>query len=214
MNVYILLDASGSMISLWNEAISSINGYVKTLKKDDYVHLASFNSLDYKILRDMPVEYWLDLQEKNSPTVSLTPEGTPVEEIVVEVIPEGTTPLYDSCGKIMLQAEEDGAEKTILVVMTDGAENASQEYTKEMITQKIKDWENNRKWEVVFLGANFDAVDTVATDLGVSGNKTLNYGIGNFARGMSILSNSTAAYSTTGQAISFSAEDKTTAKGN
>lgn len=31
MNVYILLDRSGSMSSLWNEAIGSINGYVETI---------------------------------------------------------------------------------------------------------------------------------------------------------------------------------------
>ena len=28
MNVYILLDRSGSMATLWDEAIGSINGYV------------------------------------------------------------------------------------------------------------------------------------------------------------------------------------------
>lgn len=34
MNVYILLDRSGSMGSLWEEALGSINGYVKGLTDD------------------------------------------------------------------------------------------------------------------------------------------------------------------------------------
>lgn len=194
MNVYLLLDASGSMSNLWTEAINSINGYVAKLNKDDFVHVVAFDSLDYKIIRDMPVEHWLDITSEDAK-------------------PGASTPLYDACGKIMNQAEDDGGNKTMLVVMTDGYENASQEYTGQMIKDKMKDWEDNRKWEVVFLGANFDAVDAVAGAVGISGGKTLNYGAGNFARGMSVLSTATAAYSTTGTAVNFSDADKAAALG-
>jgi hypothetical protein len=31
MNVYFLLDSSGSMASIWDESISSSNGYIKNL---------------------------------------------------------------------------------------------------------------------------------------------------------------------------------------
>lgn len=194
MNVYLLLDASGSMMTLWTEAINSINGYVKKLNKDDHVHLVAFDSISYKILRDMPVEHWLDISSEDA-------------------IPGASTPLYDACGKIMRQAEQDGAKKTMLVVMTDGFENASQEFTQQHIKDKVKDWEDNRKWEVVFLGANFDAVGAVSGSIGIAGNKTLNYGAGNFARGMDVLAAASVGYSTQGTAVAFTDNDKITALG-
>lgn len=188
MNVYILLDRSGSMSTLWNEAIGSINGYVEKLAKNDKVHLAVFDSVSHDVVRDVKAKDWTVVSER-------------------EFEPRGGTPLYDSCGKIMAVAEADNAKKTVLVVMTDGYENASQEHSQTSIKAKIKAFED-KKWEVVFLGANFDAVESVSGSLGVVGSKTLNYGAGNFARGMATLSAATTAYSTMDCAINFSDADK------
>ena len=187
MNVYILLDRSGSMETLWSEAINSINAYVKKLKKKDKVFLAAFDN-EYEVVRNCAVEGW---------------DGITKDEIQ----PRGVTALYDSCGKIMTRAFEDNAEKTVLVVMTDGHENASKEYTQAAIKAKIKTFEE-KKWEVIFLGANFNAVDSVSGSLGVMASKSMNYGTGNFMRGMDILATSTNAYAASGAAMSFSDDIK------
>jgi uncharacterized protein with von Willebrand factor type A (vWA) domain len=187
MNVYILLDRSGSMGTLWNEAIGSINAYVAKLKKKDMVYLAAFDD-QYEILRECPAEVWADLTNEDA-------------------MPRGTTALYDSCGKIMTQAEEDGAKKTVLVVMTDGFENASKEYTQASIKAKVKEFED-RKWEVIFLGANFDAVDAVSGSLGVVGSKSMNIARGNIYDSMQTLSSYTTAYNASGASINFTADDK------
>lgn len=192
MNVYILLDRSGSMQTLWTEAIGSINGYVEKLKPNTNVHLAVFDNVSHDVVRECKVKEW-----------------TPVS--VLEVTPRGGTPLYDSCGKIMSIAEAANGKKTLLVVMTDGYENASQEYTQAAIKSKVKSWED-KKWEVVFLGANFDAVESVSGGIGLAQNKSINYGAGNFARGMDTLLCSTMAYAS-GEAINFTAEDKLKATG-
>jgi hypothetical protein len=176
------------MSTLWNEAIGSINGYVSKLKKTDKVTVAAFDSVSYDVVRDVKVKEWTDI--KNN-----------------EIEPRGGTPLYDSCGKLMTQAETENAKKTILVVMTDGFENASKEYTQQAIKAKIKAFED-KKWEVIFLGANFDAVDGVAGSLGLVGSKSMSYGVGQFARGMDILATSTSLYAATGAAVNFSDEDK------
>jgi Mg-chelatase subunit ChlD len=188
MNVYILLDRSGSMASLWDEAIGSINGYVEGLKKTDRVHLAAFDNVSHDIVRDVKVKDWKNV----SPT---------------ELQPRGGTPLYDSCGKIMAQAELDNSKKTILVVMTDGWENASKEHTQESIKAKVKAFEN-RKWEVIFLGANFDSVETVSSSVGVMSTKTMNISAGNMMDSMTTLRGYTQSYSATGASINFSADDK------
>lgn len=188
MNVYILLDRSGSMQGLWTEALNSINGYVKKLKDKDQIYLAVFDNLSHETIRDCKVKDWKDITREDAE-------------------PRGGTPLYDSCGRIMSLAEDIKAKKTMLVVMTDGYENASQEYTQAAIKAKVKAWED-KKWEVVFLGANFDSVESVSGSVGVASGKTLNYGAGNFARGMDVLAASTMAYATAGTAVNFTADDK------
>ena len=188
MNVYILLDRSGSMSTLWNESIGSINGYVDNLKNSDYVHFAVFDSVSHDVIRDGKVKDWKDVSAE-------------------EVSPRGGTPLYDSVGTIMAAAEEADAKKTVLVVMTDGYENASKEHTQQSIKAKVKQFED-KKWEVLFLGANFDAVETVSGSVGVINSKTMNIAAGNLRSSMDTLSAYTASYATTGAAINFTDVDK------
>jgi uncharacterized protein with von Willebrand factor type A (vWA) domain len=188
MNVYILLDRSGSMQALWNEAIGSINAYVSKLKPSTKVHLAVFDNVSHDVVRDVKAKDWTDVSE-------------------TEITPRGGTPLYDSCGKIMAVAEADNSKKTIMVVMTDGYENASKEYNKEAIQAKVKSFES-KKWEVIFLGANFDSVETVSGSVGVASSKTMNYASGNMLRGMDILAASSMSYETSGVAMNFTNDIK------
>ena len=187
MNVYILLDRSGSMATLWGEALGSINAYVAKLKKKDNVFLAAFDN-EYEIVRDCKAEGWDDITNG-------------------DLQPRGMTALYDSCGKVMAKAEEDGAKKTILVVMTDGHENCSKEHSQASIKAKVKEFED-KKWEVIFLGANFDAVEAVSGGLGVMAGKTMNIAAGNLTRGFDTLSAYTASYAATGASINFTQDDK------
>lgn len=188
MDVYILLDRSGSMASLWTEAIGSVNGYVEKLDPEDKIHFAVFDSISHDLVQAAKVKDW-----------------KPVDAKLMD--PRGSTPLYDACGQIMNLAETMNTEKTMLVVMTDGYENMSKEHTQDSIKAKVKAWED-KKWEVVFLGANFDAVESVSGSIGVASGKTLNYGAGNFARGMDVLAASTVAYASAGTAVNFSLQDK------
>ena len=190
MDVYILLDRSGSMSTLWNEAIGSINGYVEKLDPEDKVHFAVFDSVSHDLVQAARAKDWKKVDEKS-------------------IDPRGGTPLYDSCGQIMTLAETMNTEKTLLVVMTDGYENASHEHTQASIKAKVKAWED-RKWEVVFLGANFDDVASVSNSVGVVGSKTMNYTAGNFMRGMDTLAVASTMYASAGTAINFTEEQKQT----
>lgn len=190
MRVYILLDRSGSMVTLWNEAINSINHYVSKLNKKDHVHFVVFDGEGYDVLRDSVVGKWTEV----------SPD---------EVTPRGTTPLYDACGKIMAKAESYKSKKTLLVVMTDGYENCSSEFNRQTIQTKMDSWKD-KNWEIVFLGANFQSVESVSSSLGVGANKTLNYSVGNFTKGMDILIKSTVAYGSSSGlcGINFTDDDK------
>ena len=64
-------------------------------------------------------------------------------------------------------------------------------------------------WQVVFLGANFDAVADISSSLGAVQGKTANFSAGNYMRGFDTLAVSSMSYKATGSAINFTAEDKT-----
>lgn len=162
LDVYILLDRTGSMSSIWEEALNSVNAYADELTKeqepalDVEISLAVFDAQD-GLQFDM-------LRRKASPG-----DWRPVTDD--EASPRGMTPLFDAIGAMMTIAEADKPEKAVFVVMTDGAENASRELTKDNVKTRL-DKAAKKGWEVVFLGADF-ADFSDADAVGVSRTKSM-----------------------------------------
>jgi uncharacterized protein YegL len=92
-----------------------------------------------------------------------------VEELTDKTyVPRGTTALWDAIGRAVTTVgerldktpEHEKAEKVIVVILTDGYENASQEYNGERIRGMIDLQRKTYAWDFVFLAANQDAVAT------------------------------------------------------
>ena len=89
--------------------------------------------------------------------------------------PRGTTPLLDAIGgtvdglgtRLADMPESERPDQVIVVILTDGQENASKEYTTEQIREKIEHQRDTYKWEFVFLGCGIDAF-AVAGNLAVA----------------------------------------------
>jgi len=196
---FILLDRSGSMISLWGEAISSINAYVHKLAADNIdtgVTLAAFDTegggLSFTVLRDRIIpKTWMDV----------TPR---------EVTPRGLTPLNDATGKIVNLARAGNYDKVAIIIMTDGHENASKELRVDQVKALLDDC-RAKNWQVIFLGANFDNVKQAA-DYGASAHQTVQSSVRNLGATMDSLSSSRAAYAVGDTAMGFSEEEKRTLK--
>jgi hypothetical protein len=62
----------------------------------------------------------------------------------------------------------------MFVIITDGEENSSREYTAEKVKAQIERQKNKYGWEFIFLGANIDAVET-AGRFGISADRALDY---------------------------------------
>ena len=188
MNVYILLDRSGSMQNQWGEAINSVNAYVKELPKDTNVFLAAFDH-DYNVVRNTTAKKWDPINRE-------------------EILPLGNTRLFDSAARIMYRALDDNAEKTVIVVMTDGEENSSQNF-RQADVKTLADTMDKKKWELIFLGANFDKVSDVAVNnFGRQSSKFMNMTTGNMTGTMADLAVRSTAYATMDAAINYTAEDK------
>jgi hypothetical protein len=54
--------------------------------------------------------------------------------------------------------EEERPEKVIFVIITDGLENSSKEFTNYKVRQLIHHQQHKYNWEFLFFGANIDAV--------------------------------------------------------
>jgi len=145
--VGLLLDESGSMISMKKYAIDTYNEQLQTLKK---------NSTDQEI-----VIYTANFSDK----VRFLNEGKEAticsEMTEASYEPSGGTALNDAVGmlidKIKTNADINDPNVSVLVfVVTDGAENASKEYSTKNIADKIKELTDTKRWTFTYLGANVD----------------------------------------------------------
>lgn len=88
-----------------------------------------------------------------------------VDDTKIALIPRGGTPLLDAMGKAIAHLE--GAQRqapssqTICMVITDGEENSSKEWTKDQIRARVKACEA-KDWTFLFLGADIDAFEEAA----------------------------------------------------
>lgn len=152
--IVFVLDKSGSMQSIKDDAIGGFNSFVeKQMKLEGKTNVTL-------ILFDHDVEIHEGVREITSETYQ----------------PSGMTALLDAIGtgvsnlrsKMDNMNKEDMPDNVIFVIMTDGHENSSKEYTKAGIESIIKEHTNKSDWQFIFLGANIDAVGT-AQSLGIKG---------------------------------------------
>jgi uncharacterized protein YegL len=147
-----ILDRSGSMSGLEADTIGGFNamlGKQKAIEGDCRVTTALFNT-GFELLHDR-----IDLR-------AISPITTR------EYFVGGSTALLDAIGRTIHKignaqkntAAEFRAEKVIFVIITDGEENASREYSAGHVKQMIERQTQVYGWEFVFLGANMDAIET------------------------------------------------------
>lgn len=66
------------------------------------------------------------------------------------------------------------ATKVLFIIITDGQENSSREYSVEKVKVMIEEYRSKYSWEFIFLGANIDAVETAQT-YGIDPARAQNY---------------------------------------
>src|SRR5688572_27161185 len=158
--VTLILDETGSMQSCKGAAIAGVNEYLKTLRQ-----------------MPMPVRFTLTLF--NSGKLEVRHRDVPVAQVpeLTEQTyqPAEGTPLYDAIGRTLAVAGHEASPeaKKLCVILTDGLENASREYTRDGITRLIKDHEV-KGWTFVYLGADHDAW-AAGGNLGFSGGNTAQF---------------------------------------
>src|SRR5262245_10163249 len=139
-HICLVLDRSGSMQAIRAAALGGVNGYIMAAKQDRALYESKFSLITF-----------------SSESVDTIRENEIMEQVKPisgdEFRCAGWTPLYDAIGRgIGILDEATGATseyKCILVVMTDGQENASREFSHDKITALIQA-RRERGWLVTF----------------------------------------------------------------
>ena len=161
-----ILDRSGSMHGLETETIGGFNSLIEKQKKAEGSAIVSTVLFDdeMKVIHNrVPLEDVKPLTEK-------------------EYYARGCTALLDATGRSVKHIrkvqkylpEEEKPEHTIVVITTDGYENASHEFDLERVKRLIRKQQEKYNWEFMFLGANIDAV-AAAGKIGISAKRAVRY---------------------------------------
>jgi hypothetical protein len=136
--VNFIQDRSGSMGSVWDETLNGFKEFVKSLKdnKEGVDYLFSLTTFD---------------------TVTETPFlAKPISEVSEDALrqhgPRGSTALYDAVGATLKNTESITADKYIVVIVTDGEENSSREWSKDALQKAVEERLAKGNWTFTYLG--------------------------------------------------------------
>lgn len=144
LDITVILDRSGSMESICDDAIGSFNAFLKARKESDPSSIMSVVLFDDEYL----------VREVGVPIHAVHPLTHKT------YVPRGSTALLDAIGKTIRTIEERAHEdeEVMVVILTDGQENASVEYRLEQIRSLITEKEA-ADWDFVYLSADPSAFD-------------------------------------------------------
>lgn len=157
VEIVAILDRSGSMAPLANDAIGGFNRFLSEQQEapgEANLTLVLFDHEFDRVLDSVPIK---DVKKLDHKTYE----------------PRGTTALNDAVGRSINALLKRDPLKAIVVVVTDGYENASKEF-KASDVRALMDKVREKGWELVFLAANQDAFATGA-DYGFKASTTANF---------------------------------------
>lgn len=160
-HISIILDRTGSMASIRDDVIGGFNTFLAEQKQQGgkaTLTLVQFDSQDpYEVVHHFrPLETVPELDRHT-------------------YVPRASTPLYDAIGRGITDLEQslarlqaEGApSKVMMVIITDGYENASQEFTRDQVAKMIQEKQNQDGWQFIFLSAAWESMQDVQS-MGVS----------------------------------------------
>lgn len=174
-NIWFLLDRSGSMAAIADDVVGGFDTFVADQRAeagDATMTLVQFDGHD-------PHEVLVDAAPLDR-----------VPSIAQRFRPRGNTPLFDAVALLLDRAERARGHDAdqLVVIFTDGEENASRVWTREALFDRIARLQD-RSWTFVFLGANQDSY-AAGWGIGLGAGSVSNYiaddaGVGAAYRGLS-----------------------------
>jgi hypothetical protein len=162
-DITLVIDRSGSMEAIREDAEGGVNAFVREQAQQTGEALLTLVQFD--------TEY------------EFVQQGVPVKRVpAYKLVPRGNTALLDAVGRAINEtgdrlakmAESDRPGLVIFVIVTDGEENSSREFSKAQIKEMIDRQQTKYHWQFTFLGANQDAF-AEAGGMGIAACGVANY---------------------------------------
>ena len=145
--VAVIIDESGSMNERRSETIASVNAYLEGIEDENPNTLVTIVNFSSPIGEEKRVRF-LERNTRVADTYELTEET---------YRPRGNTPLLDAVGSTIRNIETENVDRFLVVVVTDGLENDSRDFTRESVVSLVRSKENSGKWTFTYLGVGVDA---------------------------------------------------------
>lgn len=167
-----ILDRSGSMRGLERDTLAGFNEMIDKQKREPGQALVTtilFDDIRQMLYLRRPLERLRPLDES-------------------QYYVRGCTALLDAIGQtihdmIGCHKAPEHKRKVVMVIITDGLENASREYSYLDVKDLIQCQKSRHGWEFIFLGANMDAVEEAAK-IGIQEERAGTYA--NDSRGLEV----------------------------
>lgn len=181
-HITLVVDRSGSMVGIQEEAQGAINAYLAEQK-------------------EVPGDCTLTLIQFDKEIDSVF-QGSLADFTSYNLVPRGMTALNDAVGDAINRTgtflkkmkPKDRPGKVLVVIVTDGGENSSMDYTLEAVRKMIATQEKDYNWQFVFLSSDLNA-PAQARSYGISNSTTMAAGSSAaYAGTVSVLSHTTTAY--------------------
>lgn len=150
-HIAILLDRSGSMGNIRQEAIDAFNEQVDTMRKESLDMETTVSLVTFSTNVDAPLFWCKDVDVLKK----LTPE---------DYIPQGMTAMLDAVGFTINELQKlpdanDEDTSFLIIIISDGAENNSKRFSWDSIAEAVAAAEKTDRWTFTYLGANQNLAD-------------------------------------------------------
>lgn len=168
----LILDRSGSMYSCIEQTVTGVNSQIRRIKEiaerfPEQEVATSLCLFNHKVS-----------QVRDRVSIGM------LEEIsYLDYQPDGNTALYDAIGLTIKRLQETIGQEVerneasvVVVIFTDGRENASRQFTHNHISSLISELEMTGKWSFSYIGATLDAVN-IAVNLNIRASNASRYSV-------------------------------------
>lgn len=165
--VVAIIDRSGSMSGKETDTVGGINSTLAIIRQDVKpgeivnVSIKLFDHEEIMLIRSLNIK-----------------EVRPLE--LRQFVPRGQTALYDAIGSSLTYFMEkklhnpNSYDKCLIYITTDGCENCSRNFNAKTLKKLITSAQENYAIELIYLGANQDAI-LEAAKIGILSSHALNY---------------------------------------